>query len=130
MDDLMSRVLVHKHGDILAKGAVVAVPVGWYSIADAALEKLRPLAPRIEVYGVTRDPETALLCIAYAADFDASDADVALAEAAADKARDLSAWTCMRDARTGWLVQTRKGPTVLCERCQAAAGLEVRRHAC
>lgn len=130
MDDLMSRVLKYKHGDVLAKGAVVAVPVGWYSIADAALDALRPLHPRIEVYGVTRDQETALLRVAFAADFTATDADVALAEAAADKARDLSAWTCMRDARTAWLVQTRKGPAVLCEKCQAAAGVKVRRHAC
>lgn len=130
MDDLMSRVLTYKHADVLAPSAVVSVPVGWYSIADAALDALRPLHPRIEVYGLLRDPETALLCVTYAADFTATDADVALAEAAAAKARDLSAWTCTRDARTAWLVQTRKGPAVLCEKCQAAAGLEVRRHAC
>jgi len=130
MDDLMSRVLVHKHRDVLAKSAVVAVPVGWFAIADAALEKLRPLHPRIEVYGLLRDPETALLRVVFAADFDASDADVALAEAAVAKARNLSAWTCMRDARTALLVQTRKGAAVLCEKCQAAVGLEVRRHAC
>lgn len=127
MDALMSRVYAHKHRDIVVTNATIDLAVGHYPAAERAATALRALHPGLRIGGILRDRGMLWLDVGYETAVYPDDILDRVLEIISD-ARTLSAWSCARDGRPGWLVDGPRGPVVLCPACQAAAGLEVRRH--
>lgn len=127
MDALMSRVYARKHCDIVAPGAVVDLAVGHLSAADRAADALRALHPGLRIGAIYRDRGLMWIDVSMETAVYQDDILDRIQEIVSD-ARTLSAWSCATDGRPGWLVDTPAGPTVLCPACQAAKGLEVKRH--
>ncbi|CAN7333312.1 hypothetical protein [Neorhizobium tomejilense] len=127
MDDLMSRVLVNKYRDVFVSGAVVDIAVGHFGIADRAIHALKALHPGLRVGAISRNRGLMWLDVGYDTAVYPEDIIDSILGIVTD-ARTLSAWTCAKDGRPGWLVDGPKGQTVLCPGCQRDLGLEVRRH--
>lgn len=127
MDDLMSRVFKNRFENMFVSGAVVDFAVGHTAAAERAVEALRALHPGLRVGGLHRDRgllriEVGFETAVYPGDILDSVMTIVM------NARTLSAWSCSKDGRPGWLVQGRQGPTVLCPDCHVDAGMEAKRH--
>lgn len=125
MDDLMSRVLLHKHAAMFTPFARVDIFVGHFAAGERAIESLRCLNSDIRVERIEKDRGVLWLTLGYERSLPES--VIHKADCMITEARTLSAWSCPQDGRPGWLVDTPKGPRVLCPKCQEELGLGVRR---
>ncbi|MBD8663056.1 hypothetical protein IFT59_07290 [Rhizobium sp. CFBP 8752] len=123
----MSRVFKRRFENMFVSGAVVDLAVGHTAAAERAVEALRALHPGLRVGGLHRDRGLLWIEVGFETAVYPEDILESVMTIVTD-ARTLSAWSCSKDGRPGWLVRGPKGPTVLCPDCQKAAGLEVKRH--
>lgn len=125
MDDLMSRVLLHKHAAMFTSFAEVDIHVGHFAAAERAIEALRRLHSDIRIERIEKDRGLLWMTLGYERAL--PEAIIHKADDIVGEARTLSAWSCSKDGRPGWLVDTPQGQRVLCPECQQELGLEIRR---
>lgn len=129
MEPLTAAVIRGRFGTLIAPDADIVLSFGWTAICTTMLQKLQDLPSDVRAFlvisGIGIDEDGLLHVDLIAIPHLMPPGAMSEIEAIIRDARDLAAWSCIRDHKPGWIVHTGKGyPRPLCPECQVAAGLK------